>query len=154
MRHAWEFMSVYNISIPDLDQGIGLHRLQDCSIMDSFLDKGIKGEIITKANKCRIHLKAFHLSDITTGDGKAITISSWNGALLDTDNRQTDVTWPNWEVIWCRPEKCCQLTTSFLAPLDSILSNQNPPPYGGFFSIDCLQSNLEVHIVGLFLEIL
>ena len=99
MRHTWQFMSAYNISIPDLEQGLGLHRLQDCSIMDSFLDKGIKGKIITKANKCRIHLKAFHLSDITTGDGKAITISSWNGALLDTDNRQTDVTWPNWEVI-------------------------------------------------------
>ena len=55
---------------------------------------------------------------------------------------------------WCRPEKCCQLTTCFLVPLDSILSNQNTPPYGGFFYIDCLQSNLEVHSVGLFLEIL
>ena len=39
------------------------------------------------------------LSDITTGDGRRITKSAWNGFYLDTDRRQNNAKWRLWETI-------------------------------------------------------
>ena len=85
--HTWEFMSANNITINIDPPKIPPVREQDAPIMDAILRNSELNafEKIT-ANKCRIFLQAFHLSDITTGDGKKITESSWKGKRSDNRN--------------------------------------------------------------------
>ena len=65
--------------------------------MEDFLLLDFTHNEMKKLNKIRLHIKAFTLSDICTGDGKRITSTAWNAKISNLDNRQHGCRWPNWE---------------------------------------------------------
>ena len=47
--------------------------------MEEFLKEGLEGNDMAQLNICRLFLKATCLSDISTGGGKSISGTAWNG---------------------------------------------------------------------------
>ena len=96
MVHTWEFMSSNNITLNIGPPKIQHVRERDIPIMDAILHNR---ELTTfekrTANKCRIFLQAFMLSDITTGNGTKITVSAWRGTR--SQNRNSAIKWPLWK---------------------------------------------------------
>ena len=94
LLHTWSFMSENNITI-DIDADkIPAQREHDRPIMEDILNSGRFTPYQLKCiNKCRMYLQVFHLSDITTGDGRRITNSAWHG-IKSSDNGGSSCIWP------------------------------------------------------------
>ena len=58
-------------------------------------NKMIKSNELKVLNKCRLYLKIFTLSDITSGDGKSIVSKAWTGKNFQGNSRDTSQ-WPIW----------------------------------------------------------
>lgn len=100
IQHTWSFMSQQQIQLNDNTPTIPLAREGDRIIMDEIASKGnYTNHEIKRINKIRIYLKAFTLSDISTGDGLFITKNAWEGKLEPTDCRYNGCNWPLWKSI-------------------------------------------------------
>ena len=96
---TWGFLSEYNINI-ELDiEKIPLSRRGDKVIMEEMLNAKIDETTLKKANRCRIYLNVFTLSDITTGDGRRIKQSSWAATREKPRNIANSASWTLWESI-------------------------------------------------------
>ncbi len=91
VKYTWLFTSVNDITIHhDID--LPLPRTNYTPIIKLFYEKGARGEILCLLNRCRLYLKAFHLSDIVDFSGVYITESAWQGKAPTT--RTNDFDWP------------------------------------------------------------
>ena len=72
--------------------------------METFLKQGFSKSNLKSLNKVRLHLEAFTLSDICTGNGEEITTSAWTGLKREADNRHGQYNWPNYEKV-CRNDR-------------------------------------------------
>ena len=95
ITNTWEFISKHDIFIDVDPQTIPIKRERDTPIMQLLIDSNLFSQKELKcANKCRIYLNAFMLSDIVSGDGKRISSQAWNG-IKHTVNMDNSITWPN-----------------------------------------------------------
>ena len=65
------------LHIEDNIHELDLLRVNDEFLMQRFKDIGYKGTSLRILNHLRMHLHAITLADITTADGKRISISAW-----------------------------------------------------------------------------
>ena len=97
LQQTWEFMNEYKIKLDVNVPDIPLLRERDIPIMKAILDQGqITNKDLAIVNKCRVYLKIFLLSEITTGCGKKITDKAWHG-IQTNENAKTRTKWPNWK---------------------------------------------------------
>jgi len=84
-------------------------REGDCLIAKVILEHAPNS--FASCNRCRLAIRALHLSDIVTGDGFEITDQAWNGVLDDCYNR--DPVWPTGDkpsvADWEEWRKCLRL---------------------------------------------
>ena len=101
LEHTWAFMTEQSISIDITTPTIPTVRDKDTPIMEAILaNKTLTANDILFCNKCRIYLRVFLVSDITTGSGKYIRSSVWEGNRT-SHNSNKALTWPEWQ----RPPK-------------------------------------------------
>ena len=80
IQNTLEFMTEQSITIDIHTPTISPVREKDLPIMECILNnKTLTDNDIAVFNKCRIYLKVFLLSDITTGCGKFIRTSAFEG---------------------------------------------------------------------------
>ena len=80
VQHLWHFMTLHGIQVQIDIEDIKPRRIDDVVIMEKNLDSKIASNSELKAvNKCRLYLRAFTLSDITSADGKYLRKSAMNG---------------------------------------------------------------------------
>ena len=92
---TWKFMSQFDITLKDGTPKVPFLRQKDKCIMEVFLDDPeIDKSWIPTLNRCRLYLKAFTLSDITTGCGLKIREEAWHGIKYDTGRNTSQ--WPIW----------------------------------------------------------
>ena len=92
---TWKFCSEYGITFKDNTPEIPNMRKFDRPIMEVVLsNKNISDTMLHTVNRCRIYLKAFTISDITSSCGKFITSKAWHGRIDDTGRDTTN--WPSW----------------------------------------------------------
>jgi hypothetical protein len=78
VKSTWKFLYDYqielhhNIHIPPQRQG-------DQILMEQFCKEGLSIAEMSSLNRCRLALKAYHLSDIADGSGRTITNDAWLG---------------------------------------------------------------------------
>ena len=96
IQHTWRFMSQYDMQVYDDTRQIPTAREFDEVIMDTFIEAGITGTRLYRANRCRIFLQALTLADITTGDGIFITKEAWSGERSRSTCRHNSFEWPEW----------------------------------------------------------
>jgi hypothetical protein len=72
VKHTWQFLSEFDMTVADQVGDIRLRRQGDCFLTDSFIQHGFKGAALKKLNACRLFLRVETLSDITTADGRYI----------------------------------------------------------------------------------
>lgn len=95
MTHTWEFLSSHDIHLDYNTPSIPPVREGDIPLMRMLIDsKQLTKKELQIANKCRIFLHIFLLSDMTTGNGLEISYHAWNG-IKDYSNRPSNITWPN-----------------------------------------------------------
>ena len=93
----WAFMTEQSITIDVTTRLISPVREKDSPIMECIMNnKSLADSDITIANKCRIYLRAFLLTDIVTGCGKKIRKTVWEGT-RDTQNSDPSILWPEWK---------------------------------------------------------
>ena len=92
--HTWKFMSEYNINI-DIDAPkIDTLRENDKPLMELILQNNLVTEQeAVVANKCRLYLQVFMVSDLVTGCGKYLKDNVWNG-IRDNHNKSSTTIWP------------------------------------------------------------
>ena len=95
LQHTWQFNTDYGVtinpSIPKLQQ----RRVNDRVIMDEILQANIaSASELTAINRCRLYLRVFHLSDITTANGKELRKSLMSGTCDPYTINDCD--WPMW----------------------------------------------------------
>jgi len=80
-------------------------RRYDQEIMHLLLQYGVRGLDLASLNRCQMYLQAIYLSDICTGDGKAIDSRYWEGK----EQCQMEFWWPRTERptatkwnMWCK----------------------------------------------------
>jgi hypothetical protein len=85
-----------------------LLRDNDIFIMDALLQLNLSPQELRACNHCRIFLKVTRLSEITTGDGDAISEEAWLGQ--STLPKHNDNAWPNYpkppHTSWTIWQKC------------------------------------------------
>jgi hypothetical protein len=73
ITECWRYLSLCNASVTN--SGIWSPtkgRFRDEALMDEFTRQGLSGKQMRDANRCRIYLRAFYISDITDLGGKSI----------------------------------------------------------------------------------
>ena len=95
MTNTWQFLSTHNICIDYKVPTINPVREGDTPLMRILIDsKTLTTKELQTANKCRMFLHIFLLSDMMTGNGLEISYNTWNG-IADYINRSSSITWPN-----------------------------------------------------------
>lgn len=80
IQHTWQFLWSHNISINELTPNIPLKRLNDCYIMTAMIkSRQLTQQQLTKANRCRLFLQVFCLSDIVSAGGTHILQNFYDG---------------------------------------------------------------------------
>jgi hypothetical protein len=78
--NTWKFTSNFHIRLTDLSPPVKWRRQNDQSIIDAIRNNpAIKPSEWRSINRCRLYLKVFTLSDITTADGLRLTGYSIRG---------------------------------------------------------------------------
>ena len=91
--HTWAFLSENGMRIEDDVTDFEKGRTHDTLLIESFIESGYIEDKLRRLNLCRIYLQVVFLSDIATGDGKAITEIAWKGNKDST--RRSQYNWPN-----------------------------------------------------------
>jgi hypothetical protein len=74
LKTVWEFAWTNEIEIYDKSPKLELNRWNDAYLMEEFVRNGFIGHELKKLNECRMFLEVVNLSEITTVDGKTITL--------------------------------------------------------------------------------
>ena len=91
---TWKFCHEQGITVEDKTPSLPMLRENDKCIMDEFrTNKHIAPKSLQVLNRCRLYLRAFSLSDISTGDGKAISTQAWKGVYDGATGRKGEL-WP------------------------------------------------------------
>ena len=91
----WEFVQSFQFSLSDNVPEIPLQCDNDRFLIPEFLLTGLSPKTIQQANLCRLWLRVWRLSDISTGDGQAIQLCYWQGLAPSSLTDQYD--WPRSE---------------------------------------------------------
>jgi hypothetical protein len=91
VKTTWESISEFKLVLKH-DIEIPLPRTNDIPLMQLFCNNGARGSLLATLNRCRLFLKAFHLSDITDFSGKYITDMVWQGT--SSSFVTNNFTWP------------------------------------------------------------
>ena len=75
VKHTWQFLSDYGITIEDQTGNLWLHHQDNMFLTTVFIQHGLKGAALKRLNACQLYLRIETLSDITTADGRYI--SGW-----------------------------------------------------------------------------
>ena len=88
IRHTWKFMSDRNIQIGLQQTPLKKLRNNDIPLMSLiYLNGTFNKEEIKIIQKCRTYLQVFFVSEMTTGCGKYIVDTVWNGVRTTDSNR-------------------------------------------------------------------
>lgn len=110
---VWEFASKFKIKIRDSEAKLFLQRTNDLYLMEEFARANFRGPDLASLNICRIILHSVTLADISTVDGKAITLDAWQGRRDPLSG--TEYSWPqvqrrllshHWELWWKAIRQC------------------------------------------------
>ena len=149
-QNTWEFMSKHNITLDVEIDSIPLLRDGDSCIMRGFIDNpNIPRSSLAQLNRCRIYLKVFTVSDISSGDGTRIRDEVWHGRQFQTG--RNICMWP----IWGRPSLSSwsywrtALKATFCTEKDKVLKLPlhqwiNVPQYWEWF---CIQRDEHSHLI-------
>jgi hypothetical protein len=91
ITHTWEYLVQQQMRISDTGPELALSRENDALLIPMFIKGGIAGNNLKRLNLCRMFLKAVTVADITTGCGKYITGSAWEGRR--DDSRESIYEW-------------------------------------------------------------
>ena len=93
VRSTWQFMSQFGITLQNNTRTIEIQRERDSPLMAHVMSNNYVSDAELKTfNKCRMFLRIFNVSDMTTGDGNYITTDAWQGTRPTEWN--TDFKWP------------------------------------------------------------
>jgi hypothetical protein len=92
LQTVWKFCSQHDLFIHDKCPQLQRARQNDHFLMDVFLAHGYTGNNLKMLNNCRMWLKTITTADVTTADGKYLTLDSWNGKRIDS--RCHNYQWP------------------------------------------------------------
>ena len=118
LKTVWQFAWHNEMSIKDTVVKPKLYRDNDSFIMEEVIRHGFRAADLKKINECRMFLQVANLSEITTVDGKNITLNAWKG--IKDINKLNDYQWPrsppslspiHWR-LWRKA-----LTVSFIDPM-------------------------------------
>ena len=138
---TWKFCSEHNIQFEDETPKFPLLQKKDACLTDIFLQcPRIRPKHMAIINKCQLYLRAFTVSDITTGDGKRISHKAWSG-IYDENTGRDGAQWPiigdpttsDWN-IWrqaLRDALCTRRTKHLDQPLGTWIAE---PVYQWFLS--------------------
>jgi hypothetical protein len=91
IKSTWAFLSTSNLHLHH-NIVIPLPRNNNTPIILLFYNKGARGPTLASLNKCRLFLKAFHLSDITDFSGRYIMDMAWHGTA--SSSALNNLIWP------------------------------------------------------------
>jgi hypothetical protein len=91
VKSTWEFTATHGISI-HYDIELPLPRINDIPLMQLFYEEGARSLVLAQLNKCRLYLRAFHLSDIADFAGTHISDDAWKGIISTVPRNQ--FLWP------------------------------------------------------------
>jgi hypothetical protein len=91
VKSTWQFLCDHQIRLQH-NIHFPLQRVGDIILMDYFCKQDTTTEEMSALNRCRLFLRAFHLSDIVDGSGTTITDDAWLGRLNTYQLR--DESWP------------------------------------------------------------
>ena len=91
-KHTWEFAHSKGISVEESTPNLVLRRVNDAFIAEEFVNSGMGGAQLLRANRCRMCLQATTIADIATGDGKEIMTQALEGR--KDEHRPRHCTWP------------------------------------------------------------
>lgn len=118
LKTVWQFAWNNEMLIKDTVAKPKLYRDNDNFIMEEVIRHGFRGADLKKINECRMFLQVANLSEISTVDGKNITLNAWKG--IKDSNKLNDYQWPrspptlspiHWR-LWRKA-----LTASFIDPM-------------------------------------
>jgi hypothetical protein len=76
---TWRYMWIEGIRLDESTPHLQLLRQNDAFIMEIFSSQGYSAEKLARLNRCRCHLQAVSLADISDGKGRMICSSAWKG---------------------------------------------------------------------------
>ncbi len=74
MKSFWECLYYYRFEIRLIYPLLAMPCRHDCLLVDMFLEAGYKGLQLQGLNRCRLALRLFFLSDITTACGRLLDV--------------------------------------------------------------------------------
>ena len=92
-KNTLQFMEESKIKMYTGMKSLQKWTTQDSFIMDDVVQYGVKGKQLASFNRCRIHLQAATLSDISLGNGKEISQSALEVRYSPTTSGEA-YTWP------------------------------------------------------------
>jgi hypothetical protein len=92
LKHLWEFCEDSNIQLKSTTPKLKLAREHDSFLMTTFASFGYRNNQLIHLNLCRLFCHSTRLSDITTGDGRRIHPTSWEGHPTESSGSEYD--WP------------------------------------------------------------
>ena len=95
IQSTWKFMSDNNIKMEDKTPFMPKQREGDQEIMEIFGKHQHLHNVLWQLNRCRIYLRAFHLSDIVEANGRAITVAAWTVQRTSSCHGNS-AKWPEW----------------------------------------------------------
>ena len=79
MKHLWIFCDTKNIELRRVCSNFKHKKKHDKNLMQYFTNNGIHWYQLASVNQCQLYLKVVLLSNITTGDGRYIERSIYEG---------------------------------------------------------------------------
>ena len=81
MKNTWQSLWSTNLSLKGPSLALPTQRTRDVHLMDAFIQSAeIQPADIPVLQKCRLHVRATRLSDITTAEGGHLNQACWEGA--------------------------------------------------------------------------
>ena len=77
--HTWKFMREKNLSLEEGTANLQPQRQNNSFIMEDFIEADIDGYIMAELNRFRLTFRANCRSEISTGDGKDISLNTLKG---------------------------------------------------------------------------
>ena len=89
---TWEFLDGNGMRMEDTCQDFSSFRENDSFLMPAFLEAGFHGAALKRLNLCRLYLQAVSVGELSTGCGRFIAKSVWQGNFDTT--RRSRYAWP------------------------------------------------------------
>jgi hypothetical protein len=93
IKSTWEFLYTHKIRLKH-DIEIPKNTSRDIPLMILLCTQDLTSQELEAINQCRLYLKAYYISNITTASGKGLSLHAWEG--VPRDNGATNrLSWPN-----------------------------------------------------------